>query len=79
MLHHKRIYGHIRDSTKGNINNGLVKHNLEINHNLNFQNSLILVYIHNEKRRKIVESRIFSNHYKLRDQFFFSLSPCLVR
>ncbi len=33
------------------INNSLVKHNLETNHNFNFNNSKMLVYIHNKPTR----------------------------
>ena len=35
---------------KENINNSLVKHNLEANHGFNFKDFKMLVYIHNENK-----------------------------
>ena len=45
----KQLYGHMRDLEKGNKNNNLVKHSLETNHNFNFKDFKMLVYIHNLK------------------------------
>ena len=42
---HKRL-------KKGNINNVLVKHNLETNHNFNFKDFKMLIYIHNKNMRE---------------------------
>ena len=39
----------IKKKKKRNIKNGLVKHNLETNHNFNFKDSNSLAYLHNEK------------------------------
>ena len=42
----KWIYEHRKDFKRANINNSLIKHNLETNHNFNFKDSKMLVYIH---------------------------------
>ena len=47
-------YGHERDLKRGDINNGFVKHNLETNHNFNFKNHKMLVYMYKKKRRKFL-------------------------
>ena len=40
----------------------------------------MLVYIHDKKYQKIVESSIISNHHTIKQRLvFFSLSPYLVR
>ena len=44
----KQIYKHIRDLKQENIQKGLVKLNLETNHNFNFKDSKMLVYVHNK-------------------------------
>ena len=75
----KRIYEHTRDLKRGNINNGLIKHNLETNHNFNFKDSKILVYICNKKCWKIFEFSIISNENTIKEISFFNLSPYLVR
>ena len=43
----KQIEDYMRDLKKGNINNGLVRHNLETNNNFNFKEFKMLVYLHN--------------------------------
>ena len=42
----KRIYKHKRNLQKVDLNNSLIKHNLETNPDFNFENSKKLVYIH---------------------------------
>ena len=65
---------------KGNINNSLVKHNLETNHDSNFKDSKMLIYIDNKKHQKIVESRIISNHNTIKQRpSSFNLSSNLTR
>ena len=43
----KRIYKNKRHLKRVYINNDIVKYNLEINHNFNFKDSKMLVYIQN--------------------------------
>ena len=43
---------HKRKFKRENMNNSLVKHNLETNPNFNFKDSKMLVYIHYKKKRK---------------------------
>ena len=67
----EQIYDHRKDfKKKTNINNGLVNYDLENNHNFNFQDSKMLVYIHN-KNIKIIESSIISNHITFKRIGFF--------
>ena len=47
----ERIYEHRKYLKRAGINNGLVKHNLETNHNFNFGDFRNLVYIHFEDSR----------------------------
>ena len=56
-----QIYEHRRDLKRADLNNDLVKHNLETNHNFNFKDPKMLVYIYSKKHWKIVESSIISN------------------
>ena len=61
----KRIYETV------NIDNDLDKHDLETNHKLNFKDSKMLVYIHNKKGQKIVESSIILNYDTVKRRPFF--------
>ena len=65
------------------MNNDLVKHNLETNHNFDFEDFKMLVYIHNKKYQKIIESSIISNHNTVKQKLgffqFVSLSLYLVK
>ena len=61
------------------VNNGSVKHNLESNHNFDFQDSKMLVYIHNALQ-KTAESSIISNYNTIKQSLgFFKASSYLVR
>ena len=46
---------------RADINNSLVKLNLETNRYFDFKDSKMLIYIHYKKRRKIIEFWIISN------------------
>ena len=59
----KWIHEHISDlKKKGNMNNRLVKLNLETRHNFNFNDSKMVPCTHNKNYLKMVESSIISNH-----------------
>ena len=75
----KQIYEHKRDFKRADINNSLVKNNLETNRNINFKGLKILIYKHNNKKRcKIVKSRIISNYNTIKQTCFVKLSPYLL-
>ena len=48
------ILGIWKKKKKRNINDGLAKHNLKTNHNCNFKESKISLYIHKKKARKLL-------------------------
>ena len=76
----KLIYEHRRDLIKGNVNNSLVRCNLEINHNFNFKDFKMLVCIPNKKGGKIVKSSIIFNSNTMKQTLgFFNLSLYLVK
>ena len=50
----KQIYEHMRYFKIADINNVLVKHNLETNHNFNFNDSKMLVNIQNKNTEKLL-------------------------
>ena len=62
----KRNYEHEMDNKIGNKINALVKHNLETHHILTLK-----IPVHNKQHRKIIESRIISNHYTIKQKPIF--------
>ena len=77
---YKRIYEHKRDIRRTDMNDGLVKYNLETNHSFDFKDSKLLVYIHFKKYREMSESRIVSNYNTINQKpDFFNVTSYLVR
>ena len=58
---YKRYYEHIQDFILVH-GNALVKRNLETKDSFNFKDSKMIVKVHNNQLRNIVESSIISNH-----------------
>ena len=50
---HKYIYKHRRDVRVDNLNNALLQHISESNHNFDFNAATMLAYIHNKRLRQI--------------------------
>ena len=48
----KRIFDPIKDFKRANVNNDLVKHNLETNHKYDFKGGKILVHIGEKNKQK---------------------------
>ena len=75
----ERIKEHKIDFKSGNFSNAIV-HNISKNHKFDFQQSNIIVFIHNKTKCRIIESSAIS-HYNSIEQRpgFYKISPYLAK
>ena len=71
-----RLKEHKKDIRIGNLNNALFQHISLSNHNLDFTSAKMLIYIHNERQRRILEAAAISLCNSLNTRpGFYNISP----
>ena len=77
----KKICEHKKDFKTGKTTKSLVSHNILTNHTFDFQNSTIVVFIHDKNKRRIIEVYSIVHHYTIpqRQGFFFKISQSIEK